>query len=772
MTFRAARAGQPGSARRQYAAGVHGKPLYLCAVCLNLPVEPGPGGGRRRCLVHLLLEGRKCVAYRQIARRAGDGPRPAQERCLLLRPGTHVCGGLGYNRGMDAPRPVFTSVRAPVLVSYLVAVFASVVALVATNLLAPLVGQWGFALFLLAVAVSAWYGGYGPGLLATTLSVLASVYGPLALSSMLTVSYVLRLAVFVFVAVVISALSEARLRSESFAQAEQERYAVILGSIGDAVIVTDAAGRITAMNPVAEQLTGWRFDEARLRPIGEVLRAVHETTRLPLESSVERALREGQVAALAPGTLLLARDGIERPIEDSAAPVRTGRGVLIGAVLVFRDVSARRAEERAREEALRREREARDQAERAERRAAFLAQASAILASSLASEETLQAIARLAVAEVADMCVVFARQPDGALRRVVTVHVDPDLEGQLRTLQSQVIDPQSDHPAAIAIRTGQALLNPPVPETFVTAAATDAEHLERLRATMPRSHIVVPLVARGVVTGAVSLGMNTSGRVFTEADISLVRELAERAAIALDNARLYEAAQQAIGVRDSFLSLAVHELRTPLAAALGNVQLLIRRVERAGLADDRYGRNLRIVEGQLRRLANLVDMLLDVSRLEAGQLSIQRAPVDLVALARRVIERAEGSLVTHVLRYDGPAEPIRIEGDAVRLEQVLDNLLQNAAKYSPLGSTITVLAGQQQERVWFAVRDEGVGINPAALPYLFDRFYRARDPSTRAVPGMGVGLYVVREIVAMHGGTVQVESEPGRGSTFTVWLPR
>ncbi len=709
-----------------------------------------------------------------VASRSGDCPRPTQERGALFCPGACMRRHLVYNRGMDAPGPVFTSARAPVLASYLVAVFASVVALVATNLLAPLVGQWGFALFLLAVTVSAWHGGFGPGLLATALSALASLYALPAFlpSSTLTVAAVVRLAVFLLVAVAISMLSEARRRSESFAQAEHERYAVILNSIGDAVIVTDATGRVTAMNPIAEQLTGWRFDEARLRAIGEVLPIVQESTRLPLEGSVEGALRGGQVAALVPGALLVARDGAERPIEGSAAPVRVRRGGLIGAVLVFRDISARRAEERAREEALHRERAARDQARRAERRAAFLAQASAILSSSLASEETLQAIARLAVADVADMCVVFARQPDGALRRVVTVHVDPGLEQELRALRSVPIDPQSDHPAAIAVRTGEVLLNPPIPDQFVTAVARDAEHLARLRATVPHSHIVVPLVVRGEVTGAVSLGMNTSGRVFTEADISLVRELAGRAAIALENARLYEAAQQAIAVRDSFLSLAVHEVRTPLAAALGNVQLIIQRIERAGLADERFVRNLRIVEGQLRRLASLVDMLLDVSRLEAGQLSIQRAPVDLVAMARRVIERTEGSLVTHVLRYVGPAEPLPIEGDAVRLEQVLDNLLQNAAKYSPPGSVITVVVGQQQQRAWFAVRDEGMGIDPGALPYLFDRSYRAPDPSTRAVSGMGIGLYVVREIVAMHGGTVEVESEPGKGSTFTVWLPR
>lgn len=675
---------------------------------------------------------------------------------------------------MDAPRPVFASLRAPVLASYTVAMVASVAASLLTNLLVPPVEQRGFVLALLAVTVSAWYGGFGPGLLATVFLALAGVYDWLAPSpsSGLKASYGLHLVFFLGVALVVSALSEARRRSEGFAQAERERYAVILSSIGEAVIVTDAAGRVTVMNPIAEQLTGWRFDETRLRPLSEVLRVVEERTRAPLESLVKRALREGQTTTLAPGALLLARDESERPIEGSAAPVRARSGALIGAVLVLRDVSARRAEERAREEALRREREARDQAERAERRAAFLAQASAILSSSLASEETLQAIARLAVAEVADMCVVFARQPDGTLRRVVSVHVDPDQEQQLRALQSLPIDPQSDHPAAIAVRTGEALLDPPIPDALVAAAATDAEHLARLRATLPRSHIVVPLVARGVATGAILLGMSASERVFTEADIGLVRELAGRAAVALDNARLYEAAQRAIQVRDNFLSLAVHELRAPLAAALGNVQLLVQRAERARLSDERFGRNLRLVEEQLRRLANLIDMLLDVSRLEAGQLSIQRAPLDLAALVRRVLERAEALLVTHTLRYEEPAGPLSIEGDATRLEQVLDNLLQNAAKYSPPGSVITVRVGQQDERVWFAVRDEGMGIDPAALPYLFERSYRAPDASSRTVPGMGIGLYVVREIVARHGGTIEVESEPGKGSTFTVWLPR
>lgn len=656
---------------------------------------------------------------------------------------------------------------------YGLAVGSSGLALASALLLEPLIGQTVFPLFLAAVMLSAWYGGLGPGLLAIGVSAASSLYAllPARLTLEATVELLVRLAVFLGAAFLISALTEARRRSEAVAQIERERYAVTLRSIGDGVIVTDRAGQVTALNPVAEALTGWSDAEARGRPVDEVFRIINEATRRPVESPVARCLREGRVVGLANHTLLITRDGRERPIDDSGAPVVAASGAVIGAVLVFRDITERYAEERRREAALRSEQQARAAAEAAESRAAFLAQASALLASSLASEETLQAIARLAVSAIADLCVVFLREPDGMIRRVASVHIDPARELKLQALQATLIDPASNHPAAVVIRTGAPLLDPVVDESVMMAAASDPAVAATLRELLPTSHLVVPLVARDTIIGAFSLGMQGSGRQYGQADIALAQGLAQRAALAVDNARLYEAAQAAVLVRDRFLALAAHELRTPLTAALGNVQLLARRLAQLGLDDERALRKTTLVEAQLRRLADLIALLLDVSHLEAGQLSIQRAPCDLCALARRVIELAEGTTDQHTLRCETPAEPVVVLGDLVRLEQVVDNLLQNAVKYSPNGGTITLRVGRRQAHALLAVVDQGVGIPAEALPRVYERFYRVPHPELSAVSGMGIGLYVVREIVALHGGSVEVQSAEGAGSTFTIVLP-
>ncbi len=665
-----------------------------------------------------------------------------------------------------APRP-------PRLLRYGLAMFLSGAALLGTLLLAPLIGQSIFPLFLAAVMVSAWYGGLGPGLLATAVSALVSLYAllPPYFSLGLTLETGVRLAAFLLVAFLINGLTEARRRSEETAQAEREQYAVTLRSIGDGVIVADRAGLVTDMNPMAEALTGWSLAAARGRPIGEVFRIINEETRATVESPVARCLREGRVVGLANHTLLLARDGSERPIDDSGAPVLSRAGAVIGAVLVFRDVSEQRAEERGREAALQREREARALAEAAEARAAFLAKSSALLASSLASEETLQAIARLAVSAMADLCVVYLRSPDGAIWRVASVHVDPEREAKLRALQATPIDPDSPHPAAQVIRSGLPLLDPTVEETIITPLASDPATTAALRELVPTSHLVAPLVARGTVIGAFSLGMQGSGRRYGADDVALAQELARHAALAVDNARLYEAAQAAVQIRDRFLALAAHELRTPLTSALGNVQLLARRLQQLGVDDERALRKTGLVDEQLQRLAGLITLLLDLSRLEAGQLNITRAPLDLCALARRVAELAEGTTTKHLVTCEAPEGPVMVLGDEMRLEQVIDNLVQNAVKYSPNGGAITLTVGRRAERVFLAVADQGVGIPAEALPRLFERFYRVPDVEARAISGMGIGLYVVREIVALHGGVVQVDSAEGQGSTFTILLP-
>ena len=229
-------------------------------------------------------------------------------------------------------------------------------------------------------------------------------------------------------------------------------------------------------------------------------------------------------------------------------------------------------------------------------------------------------------------------------------------------------------------------------------------------------------------------------------------------------------AQEAVRVRDAFLSIAAHELRNPLTTLLGSAEALQRRMRRAGTLAERDDATLALIASQARRLNQMIGDLLDSSRLERGQLQIERHPVNLVALARRVCQSVRAGLGSHTIELSCPRGALVVDGDELRLEQVLHNLLGNAIKYSP-GGQVRVRVERRPGRAVVAVADEGVGIAPEVLPQLFQRFFRADDPAVRQASGVGVGLYVVKEIVTLHGGDVSVASRPGAGSTFSFWLP-
>jgi PAS domain S-box-containing protein len=230
-------------------------------------------------------------------------------------------------------------------------------------------------------------------------------------------------------------------------------------------------------------------------------------------------------------------------------------------------------------------------------------------------------------------------------------------------------------------------------------------------------------------------------------------------------------AQEAVRVRDVFLSIAAHELKTPLTSLLGNAQLLQRRAERDGSAMDRGKNTIRVIVEQAKRLNKMILALLDVSRIETDQLSIERAPLDLCALVRRVVEELSPALVKHTIDCRAPNGTLLIDGDEVRLEQVVQNLLTNAIKYSPQGGPVEVWVEQHGRQVRLLVTDGGMGIPQRDQPQLFQRFYRASNAEAQSMSGMGIGLYVVKQIVTLHGGTVAVESCEGAGSTFTVSFP-
>ena len=230
-------------------------------------------------------------------------------------------------------------------------------------------------------------------------------------------------------------------------------------------------------------------------------------------------------------------------------------------------------------------------------------------------------------------------------------------------------------------------------------------------------------------------------------------------------------AEQALRVRDQFLSLASHELKTPLTSILGHVQLLLRRVERENSLSARDLRTLSLIANQTARLNRMLLALFDLSRIETGQLSIEWQPIDLCALLSQVVDEVQPALGERVIELQQPGRPLIIQGDELRLYQVFDNLLQNAMKYSPEEMPILVTVAQHEAQVCVDVQDRGIGIPEAALPQLFERFYRAENVQAANVSGLGIGLFIVKEIVHLHGGEITVKSTEGQGSTFTVCFP-
>jgi signal transduction histidine kinase len=301
-----------------------------------------------------------------------------------------------------------------------------------------------------------------------------------------------------------------------------------------------------------------------------------------------------------------------------------------------------------------------------------------------------------------------------------------------------------------------------------------------------------PLIARsGTIIGVLSVHFPQPHRP-SERETHLMDLYAQMAADVIENARLHHQVQQELGAReellrrehaaraeaesanrmkDQFLSVAAHELRTPLTTLMGQAQLFLRRAEREGHLLERDQRTLQIINDQVGRLNKLVLALLDISRLEIGQLRIERAPLDICALVGRVVHEIAPTADDRAIELICPKQPVLINGDTLRLEQVLQNLIQNALKYSRPPAPVRVTLTAEADMALLDIQDHGMGIPRDALPKLFQRFYRAENAEQQHISGMGIGLYVVKEIVAMHGGTVAVQSTEGAGSTFTVRLP-
>ncbi|MGO9470405.1 MAG: ATP-binding protein [Isosphaeraceae bacterium] len=446
----------------------------------------------------------------------------------------------------------------------------------------PEIGKGLVSVLFLAVLVSAWYGGLGPGLLATFLVAVVAVLNLVLVQPDFAPWRVVSIMLFVGGGVLITLLVEALHAARRRVEASQQWLTAVLSSIGDAVIATDSQGRATFLNPVAEILTGWESREAVGRSLTDIFRIVTEETGVPVENPVNRVLREGVIVALANHTILIARDGAERPIDDSGAPIREKGGAIIGVVLVFRDITERKRLEQ-------------------ERR-----------------------------------------------RRLL--------------------------------------------------------------------------------------------------------ELAEA------NRR-----------KDEFLAMLAHELRNPLAVISNAVQLS----SLTGV-QDQINWCMEVINRQVKVLSRLIDDLLEVSRITRGKIQLRKEPLDVAIIVHSAIESVRPLIEAreHKVTVKIAPEPLLVEADPVRLEQVLANLLTNAAKYTDIGGQIWLSAEWAEEAIVIKVRDAGIGIAPEQLPWIFELFAQGHHTLARSEGGLGIGLTLARALLEMHGGSVTATSAgPGKGSEFVVRLP-
>lgn len=674
--------------------------------------------------------------------------------------------------------------------------------------------------------------------------------------------------------------AEQRPSLERELEASQRLLATTLESIGDAVIATDAAGHVTFMNAVAERLTGWKLTAARGKSANEIFHIVHEQTRATVPSPVDQVLRDRVVVGLDSDTVLIAQGGAELAIDDSAAPIRNEQGELTGVVLVFRDVTQKRKEDRRRQ---------------------FLLEAGRLLASSLDYGKTLDAVARLAVPHIADWCAIELGDDPLTSKQVAVAHVDPKkLASALALGERYPPDRHAPHGVPQVLRTGAPEMFSDIPEALLLAGARDDEHRRLIRELGLRSYMAVPLIARGRTLGCITFVAAESGQRYAQGDLELAQQLATSAALAIDNARLH---QQEAGLRvdaetalrqereiaesipqqvwtstpdgaldfvnrrvtDYFgkshaevlgagwqgvihpddlpmcierwtaslksgdeyevefrlrrgdgvyrwhlgralplrqggaiakwfgtntdiderkkaidelqrraefekqlIGIVSHDLRNPLSAILASATMILRRDS----SDERASKGLRRIINSGENAERMIRDLLDFTQARlGGGIPIAPQAVNFHATVQRVADELAVSHPERVLKFEHSGDA---EGtwDPDRVAQVVGNLLGNALRHGPPEQPVRISSRAQGEEVVLEIHNGGEPIPPELVPVLFEPLSRGTAQIDRNARSIGLGLFIVKQIVDAHRGSVQVSSTAAEGTRFTVRLPR
>jgi len=396
----------------------------------------------------------------------------------------------------------------------------------------------------------------------------------------------------------------------------------------------------------------------------------------------------------------------------------------------------------------------------------LLAHASEVLASSLSYEDTLKNVVGLVLPLLGDFGFFDVVVGPDEVRRISKAHEDPRRQAILE--KTSWVRSTHTELNLCALSSGQPAIHSDIDDAWCQQIATSPEHLQLLRELDFQSMITVPLRFQGRVLGALTLFHAGYGRRYGSADLKLAEELARRAAAAVENARLYQEAHQAIAVRDDFLSMAGHELRTPLTSLQLQLYNVVKLARQASPTEKILVRAEKAMQN-LNRFNHLVAELLDVSRIRAGRLNLELGEFDLGDCVRELLQRQRDELSKAGCSVQVRLEPGLVgQWDRLRIEQVLTNLLSNAMKYGAR-KPIEIEARRESGKTVLSVKDHGIGLSREDQSRVFQRFERA--VSSQNFGGLGLGLWIVRQLVEAHGGTIRVESEPQRGACFEVQLP-
>jgi PAS domain S-box-containing protein len=623
-----------------------------------------------------------------------------------------IIGNVYYTHNRDLPfyehHPRDLLVHQP-FSRYGLAILISVVVIAIKYLFDTYIGESSpYLLMALAILLSSFWGGLGPGLLSTLITSLAASFfqndrDGFAVGSL---SEAIQIGAHAATGIVISGLIAARNLAQIRTDYQRKWLGVMLASIGDAVVAADIDGMVTYINPVAQELLGKTYQQVFGKKIADVFRVLDGNTREPIANPIDMVIDKGEKVTLGTDTILVVEDGQEIPIDDSAAPIIDDEGELKGVVMVFRDITERRKSER----------------ELAELtwKLDYQNQKLNSVISSVPGIVWEITINNTTGKPAVDFVSNYAEKMLGYSR--------DDLSGS-EDFWSKVIHPEDFDR---------------ISQEFAQMFETGKEVMNEFRCIKKNGEIV------WVQSQAVTI-MNSKGKVVgirgVTTDITERKELEKR--------------------KDQFIGMASHELKTPITTIKVFSQMMEKELSANGSDMVKYAHKM---NEQINKLTRLISDLLDISRIETGKLSFEYQWFDLDELVASTVENMLSVSRRNKIQIARKCD-CKIYADRERIGQVLINLLTNAIKFSPAGSQIVVDVTGKNDLAVISVQDFGIGISREYQAKVFDRFIQVEEPIEKTFPGLGIGLYITSEIVKRHGGKIWVKSEKGEGSTFYFTLP-